>query len=269
MQPRHFFSFLTFSILLTGCSDWFEFHPYDGRIKGRTNINATNIERIESICQNKDTIRFVLIGDTQRSYNDTDDFVKLINQRNDIDFIIHGGDVADFGLTKEFLWMRDILEKIRVPYVTLLGNHDCLANGKEIFEQIYGEVNFSFHAGEVKFVCLNTNAIEFDYSVPVPDFEFIEKELEEKREGHKKTIVAMHAPPFNEQFNNNVARVFHRYIKEFPDLLFCMHAHTHHLSENDFFDDGTIYYGCKNIAKRNYLLFTITPDDYSYEAIDF
>ena len=32
---------------------------------------------------------------------------------------------------------------------------------------------------------------------------------------------------------------------------------------------GIIYYGCANIAKRSYLLFTLTPDDYIYEVVNF
>lgn len=35
------------------------------------------------------------------------------------------------------------------------------------------------------------------------------------------------------------------------------------------FEDGIIYYGCANIAKRSYLLFTLTPDDYMYEVVNF
>lgn len=34
-------------------------------------INPTNIERIEKVCEGKDTIRFIFMGDTQRSYNET------------------------------------------------------------------------------------------------------------------------------------------------------------------------------------------------------
>ena len=84
------------------------------------------MERIEANCQGKTTIRFVTMGDSQRWYDETKDFVKAINQRNDIDFVIHGGDMSDFGLTKEFLWQRDIMNGLHVPYVALIGNHDCL-----------------------------------------------------------------------------------------------------------------------------------------------
>ena len=46
---------------------------------------------------------------------------------------------------------------------------------------IYGDPNFAFTAGNVRFICLNTNAMEYDYSEPVPDFNFIENELNNLR----------------------------------------------------------------------------------------
>jgi predicted phosphodiesterase len=247
-----------------------EYHPYDGRITGETNINNKNIARIESACAGKRTIRFIMMSDTQRWYDETEDFVKSIKQRNDIDFVIHGGDISDFGLTKEFLWMRDIMNKLTVPYVVLLGNHDCLANGIQVFNEVFGEVNFSFIAGETKFVCLNTNALEFDYSRPVPDFQFMEQELKSREDEYNKTVMVMHARPFAEQFNNNVANVFQYYIHAFPQPQFCINGHDHTLKEDNLFGDGLMYYGVPNIAKRMYFLFTLNPDDtYDYEVVEF
>ena len=129
-----------------------EYHPYDVRLSGETGINAKNIARVESLCRGKDTVRFILMGDTQRYYDETEDFVRHVNGRDDVDFVIHGGDVSDFGLTKEFMWVRDIMNKLTVPYVTLLGNHDVLGNGLEVFEEVFGEVNFSFMAGNTRFI---------------------------------------------------------------------------------------------------------------------
>jgi Icc-related predicted phosphoesterase len=249
--------------------DWFEYHAYDGRVKGGTGINARNITRVENACRGKTTVRLVVTGDTQRWYDETADLVKALNRRDDIDFVIHGGDIADFGLTKEFTWMRDIMDGLKVPYVVLLGNHDCLANGIEVYREVFGEENFSFLAGNTKFICLNTNALEFDYSRPVPDLQFIDDQLNERREGHERTVVAMHAPPYSEQFNNNVSTVFQREIKRFPALQFCLNAHEHQISAEDRFGDGVIYYGSPNIAKRKYLLFTLTPEGYDYEVVSF
>ena len=38
-----------------------------------------------------------MISDTQRRYDETKEVVNIINNRGDIDFVLHGGDMADFG----------------------------------------------------------------------------------------------------------------------------------------------------------------------------
>ncbi|MDY4042479.1 MAG: metallophosphoesterase [Marinifilaceae bacterium] len=262
------FWIITFFLFLWGCN-MVEYHPYDVRLSGETGINAKNIARVESLCRGKDTVRFILMGDTQRYYDETEDFVRHVNGRDDVDFVIHGGDVSDFGLTKEFMWVRDIMNKLTVPYVTLLGNHDVLGNGLEVFEEVFGEVNFSFMAGNTRFICLNTNALEFDYSHPIPDFEYIYSLLSDTLSGATRTIPVMHVGPGDVEFNNNVSRVFHELLKRFPGMQFCLHAHNHRLLTRDLFGDGIMYYGCSYMNDRNYLLFTLTPDGYAYEVVDY
>ena len=263
-----YFIYLFAFMLLQSC-DLFEAHPYDGNVTGETDINNKNMKLIEAGCANKTTIRFVMIGDTQGWYSDTEDFVKTINARDGIDFVIHGGDITDFGLTKEFIWQRDILNKLKTPYVVIIGNHDCLGTGKHVYEKIFGDENFSFMAGNVEFICLNTNALEYDDSHPVPDFNFLENKRLSSSPNHKKTVVAMHVPPYLEEFNKNAAQEFQDRIKLYPDLQFCLYAHVHGINAVDIFDDGVIYYSPANMEKRNYSLFTITPDSYTYEVVFF
>ena len=38
---------------------------------------------------------------------------------------------------------------------------------------------------------------------------------------------------------------------------------------DDLFEDGIIYYGSDCMKHRSYLLFTITPDNYTYEVVYF
>lgn len=255
---------------LSSC-EVFEYHPYDARIDDKyKEINRENIARIQQKDQKRDTIRFVFMGDTQRWYDETEDFVKDVNSREGIDFVIHGGDISDFGLKKEFCWMHDILEKLEVPYVSVVGNHDLLGSGGDVYQAMYGKLNFSFVYSRVKFVCLNTNALEFDYGTPVPDFNFIRQEIADTVGcTYHQTIAVMHTEPGNVVFNNNVKHVFHEYLKRFRNLRFCLHAHEHHLMKNDFFDDGIWYYGSDAIKNRNYLLFTVTRENYSYEVVYF
>ena len=260
--------FVLLALCFSGC-DMLETHPYDVHITGERELTNKNIQLIENKMQGKKTIRFAMISDTQRWYNSTEDVVKALNARGDIDFVIHGGDQSDFGVTKEFIWMRDIFNKFQMPYVCLLGNHDCLGTGEDAYRAIYGDPNFAFTAGNVRFICLNTNAMEYDYSEPIPDFDYIERQLTERADEFNKTVFCMHARPLCDQFNNNVAKVFQMYVRQFPGLQFCTVAHEHRISASDVFDDGVMYYGSNCMKNRSYLVFTIKPDGYDYEVVEF
>lgn len=258
------------SLVMIAC-DPFEYHPYDVRLdKKYKNINQKNIERIRQQDRNADTVRFIFMGDSQRWYDETEAFVKAANRRNDVDFVVHGGDISDFGMKKEFCLMHDIMSKLKVPYVALIGNHDHLGTGGEIYQAMYGDLNFSFVYSGVKFLCLNTNALDVDYSTPVPDFEFIRQEIADTvKVDYQQTVAMMHVEPGDIVFNNNVKNVFHEYLRRFRNLRFCVHAHAHHLMVDDFFGDGIIYYGSSAMKHRNYLLFTVTKQDYQYEVVYF
>uniref|UniRef100_UPI00359C3202 metallophosphoesterase family protein n=1 Tax=Bacteroides caccae TaxID=47678 RepID=UPI00359C3202 len=260
---------LTIAVLLLNSCDMLETHPYDTHITGDTDINKKNIKRIEDGLKDKTTFRFAMISDTQRWYDETNDVIEAINRRGDVDFILHGGDQSDFGVTKEFIWMRDILNKLNAPYVCVIGNHDCLGTGRDTYRTIYGVTNFAFTAGNMRFICMNTNALEYDYSEPVPDFNFMDNELANMPEGIMKTAFLMHAAPKSDVFNNNVNEIFKKYVTHFPGLQFCMYGHSHSLSVEELFDDGVLYYQCPNINKRIYLLFTIHEEGYEYEAVEF
>lgn len=258
-----------FALLLTAC-DAFDFHPYDVDIDGEQGINRKNIPIIERQTMGKDTLRVVFTGDTQGWLDETRDMVKDINLRADsIDFVVINGDIADFGLTNEFEWMRDEFNRLRVPYVCVLGNHDCLGTGRQAFHNIFGEDNYSFIAARVKFVCMNTNSIEFDYSEAVPNFSFLETEAKADTASFDRTVFTMHAAPYSDEFNNNVAKPFEYYLWQFPQPLFCAVAHDHHFGVDDLFHDGLMYIMSDAAKYRGYNLITITPSGYRYEHITF
>ncbi len=254
--------------LLAGC-DLIEYHPYDTRVEGEVDINRRNIERIETACADRDTVRFAVISDTQRWYDETRAAVAAINARDSIDFVIHCGDLADFGLTREFEWMRDELNRLHAPYVCLLGNHDCLGTGADVFRTIYGQPDFAFDAGPAHFLCLNTNAFEYDYSVAIPDFAFIKSDREAVADGITRTVVAMHAQPGSEQFNNNVSELFQAELHKYPGLSFCVCGHDHHTQVEDLFGDGINYYECGAAKGREYLLFTLSTKGMTYEVVRY
>lgn len=255
--------------MLAAC-DVIDYHPYEVRISGAHGINAQNIARIEAATAGRDSVRFVLFSDTQRWYDETKAAVRSINARTDIDFVLHCGDISDFGATHEFEAQRDILELLRTPYVVLLGNHDCLGTGADAYRYVFGNPDFSFNAGDTHFLCLNTNAFEYDYSTDIPNFPFINTDLSTLPESVRRTVVAMHAQPTSEQFNNNVSELFEYKITRYPGLAFCMCGHGHHTVVNEWFDDGVLYYECASAKHREYMIFTLKSDGgYSYEVVSY
>ena len=257
-------------LLLVGCSDVFDYHPYDTRFDGEKDINAKNIAAIMALPVTDSTgFTFAFISDTHGWYTETIDMIDDINGRDDVDFVIHGGDLTDVGTTKEFVWIRDYLSDLDVPYVALLGNHDCLGTGEEVYNAMFGDPDFSFIVGRVKFVCLNTNATEYDYVASVPDLDYMEEQMTADSTDFDRTVVCMHARPYSDQFNNNIAKAFELYVNYMPGIMFCVNGHDHAIQVDELFDDGIIYYGAPCAEKRAYLLFTITLTGYEYEVVYF
>lgn len=284
------------ALCMASC-DSFDYHPYADDINGRKDIHSMTIPEIERLCQGHDTIRFAFITDTQGSYDEMHDAVNIIHDRNDIMFVVHGGDQSDFGLIREFEWCRDEMERLGKPYISIIGNHDCLGTGEHTFQTLYGNPNYSLNAGFAHILCLNTVALEYDYSNPVPDLAFIENDIQntrllnEKHDSITNTIVFMHASPFDEQFNNNVAKPFEYYLRKYPGMEdnaqkypdemedtikagtlkdgVCIYGHVHSTGVKDAFDDGLLYYSCTNMGDREFLIFTVTKDGYECEKVDY
>lgn len=255
------------ALLFLASCDLIDVHPYDGDIDGETGINARNIARIEETLKGRTQIRFAFISDTQRWYDETEDEVASINARGDIDFVIHGGDLTDFAVTKEFEWQQKILNKLTMPYVVLLGNHDCIGSGKEVYRCMFGNENFSFLAGPTRFICLDTNALEYDFSNPVPDLGYIESFRGDT--SCKNTVIAMHVAPFQDEFNNNVAKAFNYEIALLNNPIFCINGHAHSNQVSDIYGNGLLYYQITCASDRQYYVFTVDEKGYTYETITF
>lgn len=273
------------TVVLSGC-DNFESSPYAAKITGNRNTLASSLATL-SQREPGLPLRFAFITDTHDAIDEINTAIDIIRSRGNIDFIIHGGDMTDLGLPKEFMWCRDAMEKSELPFVTVIGNHDCLGNGEDSYEWIFGPKNYSFDVAGVHFVCLNTIALEYDYSEPVPDLNFILKDAESVAKTNKEhpgsithTVIVMHSRPFDEQFNNNVAAPFLYYLQQYPGMktedgddsytkAFCLCGHNHNFQVTDLYDAGLLFYQGDNIAKRSFMIFTIDEDGYEMEKVEF
>lgn len=256
-------------LLLTSCDELFDIHPYAVDFKGETAINARQIAAIERRFAGKEVLRIAFISDTHGWYSDTKDEIAALNKRMDIDFVVHCGDLTDTGTAKEYKWIRDILGDLNYPYVALIGNHDFLGTGDQSYQVMFGRMDFSFIVNRIKFVCLNTNATEYDYMAAVPNFDFMEEETTRASGQFDRTVVIMHAPPYSNQFNNNVCKAFRHYLGLFPSLMCCVYGHEHRDMMGAIYDDELMFYGIDCAVHRRYRVMTITPEGYEMESVDY
>lgn len=163
-------------MLFFSCKKLFTYNTNEIQLDEKDkNQNIQNIERLRSKTQNA-TFRFVVITDTQRFYDEMDDFIEKINAYPDISFLVLVGDIADFGLRSEYLWILHRLQKLEFPFLVVIGNHDMLGNGRELYRQMFGSENFSFSYSGYKFIVLNSNSQEVGYNGSLPDTSCLQQE---------------------------------------------------------------------------------------------
>jgi 3',5'-cyclic-AMP phosphodiesterase len=254
---------------LMSCKDLFQYSPNEVRLEeDETNINLKNIPRIEALPK-RDTLKFILIGDTQRFYDQAEDFVNEINKRNDISFVVLAGDISDFGLNKEFKWVHRELKKLKVPYIGVIGNHDMLANGRLIFNQMYGAENFSFNCNGTRFICLNTNSREVGLDGSIPNLSWLDKELKQAA-SYTNAFVISHVPPFNHtDFDQRLEFPYARLLASYTNVRASLHAHEHTTNRVRPYEGGMEYFIIGSIHNKAYALVTVWDNQYSIEEHGF
>lgn len=244
----------------------FEFHPNEVR-PDEKDLNRKNIDRIESINAQTD-FNFILLGDTQRHYEDLEDFVRHVNGIDSIAFVLLAGDLVDFGLSKEYNWIVDELKKLRIPFVSVIGNHDLLANGGKIFRDMFGPDNFSFSYGKTKFICINTNSREYDYNGHVPDIEWLKKELQNDS-GYDNIFVLSHVPPFSVDFDRDLELPYAEALAAQPKTRISLHGHEHHYNLSYPYPGGIPYLVAAAANRRSYVTISVKGNQYSINQNNF
>ena len=254
----------------TSCEELFEYHPNQIRLEEHErNLTAKNLERLQKQ-QPGDTLRILVMGDTQRFYDEAQDFVKKANSYPNIDFVIHQGDISDFGMTQEHRWVHDILKNLKWPYLTVVGNHDLLANGSKVYQQMYGPLNYSFTYGHTKFVFVDTNGREYGFNGKVPDIGWMTKELYQREdEDFAQAIVVSHVPPHDGDFDRNLEEAFHHALKSSRKVKLNLFGHIHNWQTDKVYDNSIVYHGTTTVKKRGFTYLKVWPSGYAIEKVNY
>lgn len=252
-------------MILTSCS-LFEYHPYEMRLKdSERNLNQKAFASIRSVPPG-DTIIFLLIGDTQRFYDETERFVASANKQ-DFDFVVLAGDISDFGIDKEFQWINDILSDLNKPYVAVIGNHDLSGTGEFIFKEMYGPLNDSFIYGDIKFVLVNTNSREYNFNGRVPDVPWLQQEL--TGDDFNQAIVIGHVPPFDGDFDPTLETSYAQTISASGKVKLSLYAHQHTFSDKESYNDGVRYVVASSMQDPFFIKVRVWGESLSVEKINY
>ncbi len=159
---------------------------------------VTNIQKIQQKPYDG-SIRFIIMGDNRNSLPWTTGgnkiYAKVIDQMNALnpDFAVNLGDFTFDSLRPHWKTFEKITSKSRVPYLTVVGNHDILF-GRSYYETRYTQPNpetglddYSFDYGNSRFIMMDSA----NYNFTERQFAWMEKQFQTD----KKKFVFSHTPP--------------------------------------------------------------------------
>ncbi len=256
------FVFLVF--IFSSCKELFQYNPNEVRVDAANkNLNEKNIQKLIAAAV-PDTVKFILIGDSQRFYNELDDFVEIANTLKGIQFVVLAGDISDFGLNKEFDWIARSLKKLQVPFISVIGNHDMLANGRLVYKEMFGAEDFTFRVGPNKFICLNTNSLEVGFNGSLPNLTWLQQQLSDTAT-YSNAFVISHIPPFDGGFDDKLEQPYAAVLATNQKVRLSLHGHQHRFSRSIPYNDGKEYIIVGSQNKRNYVLVSVWNDQYKAE----
>lgn len=268
MRLNKYLPFL-FLFLLAGCSK-FEYDPNQSvNLKSADRLNFGNLSRIEELGLEGELV-FAVVGDTHLDYENLDKMVGVINQDKEMDFVVHVGDITDHGLLKEFEWSASIMQKLQVPYLVTIGNHDVLARGEEVYRHMYGATDFSFVIDSLKFILFNSNGREYDFKGQIPNMGWLENEL--TTGDFNRAILFSHVPYYDRDFDQalkpSYLRLLNR-VNESTPILAGFNGHLHEPGVRQVAETPVIHLLPGAVNRRTYLKIRINNEQMTYESVYF
>lgn len=251
--------------IFTGGCDLFEYSPFcETDDDSGLDDFYENIRDVEAmIPASPDSFVFAFLTDTHSRYDDFEDAVASVNANPDVMFVIHGGDITDTGLQKEFSWAEEIMDEFRPPVFPVIGNHDCLSNGKKIYERMFGPAYYAFDfilrdGRVIRFLFLNDNTLEYNLDgEQVQTMKAWMDSMFAECGDAAGMVVTAHVPPSDSlYFTDAVEELYHSRLAA-SNVLLSIHGHVHEYYFGEYYGDGVPYLVGDDIRDRSYCLITV------------
>lgn len=256
---------LLITIGLVNCNNY-EYSPNE--IFDKHSFKNSNVMNLKTLGTGEldDTVRFALTGDTHISRDEIVKFYKKVNAMANLDFVVIDGDLSEFGTLKEMEWVYRSFNHLNIPYLAIIGNHDLTSRGGDVFQYMFGDFNYSFTYGGIKFICHDTNSREYKFNGQVPNIPWLKKELQPEI-GVKNYVAISHVAPNSVDFDQTLFKDYTSLFEQTPGFLASFHAHNHRFEVLDIDNSGIPYIVTNAMQNSEFLVIEIVNNKISFERI--
>ena len=205
-------------------------------------LNENAISELPAI-EDDGLLRFAVYSDSHQNYVELRQMITMINDEPQLDFVVGLGDFTNSSYNFEYdEYIRSVLS-IRYPAVTVIGNHDSIGAGPELFQRAFGSVNFFFESAAFRFIFFNSNNIENqrDFSA-----QWLKDRIDETA---KNTLIFTHISlRDDERYTNTDAAIFSSVIAD-TKVKAVFNGHDHVFTQAT--DNGTIMIQSARVASTS------------------
>lgn len=213
--------------------------------------NLARIEAMDAQSGQKDHFKVAVLGDPQMFPGLLQDTLEIIDRRSDVDFIFLLGDLVEIGIKQEYEWICKAASHTSKPIISVIGNHDSLSYGKEIWLENIGPYDFSFTYQQTKFIAYNDNKYEFE---DAPNRSWLASEAAiDAGETRNHTIGASHIAPWDTDLQ----------LSEFLSQAgfdHMIHAHNHRFDYWQLLSVGLPHHVVADVKKEAFSIMTVYPN---------
>ena len=191
-------------------------------------------------------VSWIHIGDlhmTDAAEQNQLDLISIVEEINlvsadSLAFVYIPGDVADQGSAAQYRIVRDALDRLRLPWYSIIGDHDVHENSYANFLTFMAhEKHYAFEVGAVRFLALNA------FDIPDPgsftllpaQIDWIAGQLIEAEKQEQFVVLLLHCYPTDlKQGGEQLRNLVERHSVRLIDM-----GHTHY---NELANDGKTLY---------------------------
>lgn len=192
----------------------------DNLLRTERNLNQESLSRLFNI-ESDGKIRIAVFTDSHLNYKELDEIIFEINKTTNLDFNVNLGDFTNSGYNIEYNQFLDSFVNLKGPTLSLIGNHDALGSGPDLFRKAFGASNYWFESDSKRFIFMHSAVLEDAEGF---DPEWLKKAVDDSA---KPVIIFSHVPLRDpERFTGAIGQMFSD-IVENPKVVMILNGHNH------------------------------------------